>query len=87
MLVRAIERAGLFQERMSRSRWTSRHRISAKAAAIAWVSKGVSWIATRWPRAARLGARYPIVSIEDPFAEDDDHGLEQFTAAMATASR
>jgi enolase len=27
-------------------------------------------------------ARYPIVSIEDPFAEDDDKGFEQFTAAV-----
>ena len=27
-------------------------------------------------------ARYPILSIEDPFAEDDDQGFEQFTAAV-----
>jgi enolase len=27
-------------------------------------------------------ARYPILSIEDPFAEDDDRGFEQFTAAV-----
>ena len=27
-------------------------------------------------------ARYPIVSIEDPFGEDDDRGFEQFTAAV-----
>ncbi len=27
-------------------------------------------------------ARYPILSIEDPFAEDDDKGFEQFTAAI-----
>ena len=27
-------------------------------------------------------ARYPILSIEDPFAEDDDKGFEQFTAAV-----
>jgi enolase len=27
-------------------------------------------------------ARYPILSIEDPFAEDDDLGFEQFTAAV-----
>ena len=27
-------------------------------------------------------ADYPIVSIEDPFAEDDDEGFEQFTAAV-----
>ncbi len=27
-------------------------------------------------------ARYPILSIEDPFAEDDDQGFEQFTAAI-----
>jgi enolase len=27
-------------------------------------------------------ARYPILSIEDPFAEDDDEGFEQFTAAV-----
>ena len=26
--------------------------------------------------------RYPILSIEDPFAEDDDKGFEQFTAAI-----
>ena len=26
--------------------------------------------------------RYPILSIEDPFAEDDDKGFEQFTAAV-----
>src|SRR6202046_895659 len=26
--------------------------------------------------------RYPILSIEDPFAEDDDEGFEQFTAAV-----
>ena len=26
--------------------------------------------------------RYPIQSIEDPFAEDDDKGFEQFTAAI-----
>jgi enolase len=28
-------------------------------------------------------ADYPIVSIEDPFAEDDDEGFKQFTAAVA----
>ncbi len=27
-------------------------------------------------------ARYPILSIEDPFAEDDDLGFERFTAAV-----
>ncbi len=27
-------------------------------------------------------ARYPILSIEDPFAEDDDEGFRQFTAAV-----
>jgi enolase len=27
-------------------------------------------------------ARYPILSIEDPFAEDDDKGFERFTAAV-----
>src|ERR1700722_15552301 len=27
-------------------------------------------------------ARYPILSIEDPFAEDDDKGFEQFTKAV-----
>ena len=27
-------------------------------------------------------ARYPILSIEDPFAEDDDRGFEQITAAV-----
>ena len=27
-------------------------------------------------------ARYPILSIEDPFAEDDDAGFERFTAAV-----
>jgi enolase len=27
-------------------------------------------------------ARYPILSIEDPFAEDDDQGFERFTAAI-----
>jgi enolase len=27
-------------------------------------------------------ARYPILSIEDPFAEDDDEGFERFTAAV-----
>jgi enolase len=27
-------------------------------------------------------ARYPILSIEDPFAEDDDQGFQQFTAAV-----
>ena len=27
-------------------------------------------------------ARYPILSIEDPFAEDDDEGFTQFTAAV-----
>src|SRR3984957_16957864 len=27
-------------------------------------------------------ARYPILSIEDPFAENDDRGFEQFTAAV-----
>ena len=27
-------------------------------------------------------ARYPILSIEDPFAEDDDVGFERFTAAV-----
>ena len=26
--------------------------------------------------------RYPILSIEDPFAEDDDKGFERFTAAV-----
>jgi enolase len=26
--------------------------------------------------------RYPILAIEDPFAEDDDQGFEQFTAAV-----
>ena len=26
--------------------------------------------------------RYPILSIEDPFAEDDDEGFERFTAAV-----
>ncbi|HEY5205583.1 MAG TPA: phosphopyruvate hydratase, partial [Roseiarcus sp.] len=26
--------------------------------------------------------RYPILSIEDPFAEDDDQGFEHFTAAI-----
>jgi len=30
----------------------------------------------------RWCARYPIVSIEDPFAEDDDKGFERFTAAV-----
>ena len=30
----------------------------------------------------RWCARYPILSIEDPFAEDDDLGFEQFTAAV-----
>jgi enolase len=27
-------------------------------------------------------ARYPVLSIEDPFAEDDDEGFKQFTAAV-----
>src|ERR1019366_8242520 len=27
-------------------------------------------------------ARYPILSIEDPFAEDDEEGLTRFTAAV-----
>ena len=37
----------------------------------------------RWPRCCSAGAtRYPILSIEDPFAEDDDKGFEQFTAAV-----
>ena len=30
----------------------------------------------------RWCARYPILSIEDPFAEDDDKGFEQFTVAV-----
>jgi enolase len=30
----------------------------------------------------RWCSRYPIVSIEDPFAEDDDQGFHQFTAAV-----
>ena len=30
----------------------------------------------------RWCARYPILSIEDPFAEDDDEGFTQFTAAV-----
>ena len=30
----------------------------------------------------RWCARYPILSIEDPFAEDDDQGFERFTAAV-----
>jgi enolase len=32
-------------------------------------------------------ARYPIVAIEDPLAEDDAEGLRKFTAAAATRSR
>jgi enolase len=31
--------------------------------------------------------RYPIVSIEDPLAEDDDEGMRAFTARMVSASR
>ena len=38
---------------------------------------------TRWPRCCFGWCdRYPILSIEDPFAEDDDKGFEQFTAAV-----
>ncbi len=30
-------------------------------------------------------ARYPVVSIEDPFAEDDREGFQRFTAAVGTS--
>ena len=68
---------------MRRFRSTSPHRNSARAAAIAWASISVNSTATRWPRCC-FGwcARYPILSIEDPFAEDDDQGFERFTAAV-----
>ena len=68
---------------MSAYRSTSPHRNSARAAAIVWASSSANSTATRWPRCCSTGcARYPILSIEDPFAEDDDKGFEHFTAAV-----
>jgi enolase len=50
--------------------------------AICWGSKSANSIATVWRRCYSGGARYPIISIEDPFAEDDLEGFQRFTAAV-----
>lgn len=51
--------------------------------AICWGSKSANSIATVWRRCYSGGARYPIISIEDPFAEDDLEGFQRFTAAVS----
>ena len=66
----------------SRSRSTSPPPSSAAAAATGWRSTAAS--STRDGMIELLLgwlARYPIVSIEDPLAEDDRDGLARFTAA------
>ncbi len=56
---------------------------SAATAVTGWASTSANSTATASPRML-LGwcARYPIVSIEDPFAEDDPNGFRRFTAAV-----
>ena len=67
---------------MSRSRWTSPHPNSAAMGDInsRWSSRS----STRMPCAngSCAGSTYPIVSIEDPLAEDDETGLIAFTRAV-----
>ena len=82
-LMRSIERAGLVPGEDVAISLDIAASEFGKAAAIVWASKGVSSTATRWPKCCfSWCARYPILSIEDPFAEDDDKGFEQFTAAV-----
>ena len=53
--------------------------------ATAWGSRGASSTATAWPSCCSTGShRYPIVSIEDPFGEDDRDGWIAFTRAAGT---
>ncbi len=83
-LMRSIERAGLVPgEDVSHLARRRRVGIRSRAGAIVWVSKqreldrdALAEMLLQWC------ARYPILSIEDPFAEDDDKGFEQFTAAI-----
>ena len=68
---------------MSRSRWTSPRPNSADMGGIdlRWSSR--SSTRTRWrERLVRWIDKYPIVSIEDPLAEDDEGGLIAFTRAV-----
>ena len=66
----------------SRSRSTSPPRSSAATGATASTARAATSIATAWAELL-LGwlERYPIVSIEDPLAEDDPEGMTAFTAA------
>ena len=70
------------QATRSRSRSTSPLRSSAAAAATGWAwtaasldSDGMCELVLGWIE------RYPIVSVEDPLAEDDREGMMRFTAA------
>ena len=65
--------AGFMPGDESRSRWTSRPPSSAAAAAIGWRWRSGNSIPTALcERLVRWVERYPIVSIEDPLAEDDE---------------
>jgi enolase len=80
-LLRAIERAGYTPGRTWRSRSTSPPPISARRALHPGArraridSDGLAEMLLGWL------ARYPVVAIEDPLAEDDAEGLRKFTAA------
>ncbi len=82
MLVRAIERAGLVPGRdvaisldiaASELGRRGKYRLASENRELD--SDGMSEMLLGWI------ARYPIVSIEDPLAEDDDLGLARFTKA------
>ena len=80
-LVRAIERAGFVPATRSRSRSTSPRRNSARGGRYrlgldgsSLDSDGMCELVLGWL------ARYPIVSVEDPLAEDDREGMMRFTA-------
>ena len=83
VLVRAIERAGYGPgDEVSIALDVAASEFGATAAT-GWVSTGASSTATGLARCWWTGSRaIPILSIEDPFAEDDREGFRRFTAGV-----
>jgi enolase len=84
VLARAIEKAGYRNGEVMialdiaaselRSPISGRYRLSLEGRefeTLSWMELLLSWV-----------QRYPILSIEDPFAEDDEEGMRAFTAAV-----
>lgn len=85
MLVRAIEKAGLIPKSqivialdIAASEFGKNGRYKMGLEKKELDSDGMSEMLGRWLE------RYPIASIEDPLAEDDEAGLKKFTSAFVT---